>query len=146
MCPVVTASVALVDAMRRLKAKSVTLVSPYPAWLTQQSVTYWQSAGLSVAEVVLLSDGLSDRFRAYEMATPELVEALHSMRQPLGDVVVVAGTGLRSLDALHATAERRTEWGVPLLTSNIATAWWLLASLRLPPTPALQSVAPSLVK
>jgi len=46
--PVVTAGMAVVQALQQLGAQRLALASPYPSALTQASVAYWQSHGFEV--------------------------------------------------------------------------------------------------
>ena len=135
--PVATASLAIVQALRALDCRSITLVSPYPDWLTRQSVGYWQSAGIQVQRI----ESLGETFRAYEMSSDEVQVALQGLCQNLGDAVLIAGTGLASLTAI--TAEQ-PHMAAPLLSSNLCAAWWATKTLGLPASAALRAAAPAL--
>ena len=135
-CPVSTASVAILEALKHLKARSICLISPYPAWLTARSVAYWESGGIRVAQVVKMSE----TFRAYEMTTPE-VEAALARIEGRHDVVVISGTGLITLPAILEAAPRLA---MPLVSSNIAGAWLLMRQLSMGATPALGAACPAL--
>lgn len=137
--PVVTASLAIVDTLRALGAGAIALVSPYPAWLTDRARGYLEGAGLRVATVV----GMSDEFRAYKynMVTPEVVAAIRRV-DPAGlDAIVLAGTGLRTLDAIAAVS---ADFEVPILSSNLCGAWRVLERLGGRPGADLSRAAPSL--
>ncbi len=124
--PVVTAAGALLAAIEAVGATRLSLVSPYPGWLTEQSVAFWQSCGYPVQRVWPVAGA----GRIYD--TPEadlravLAEAVGVARDgeagPGGHVVVVAGTGAPSLAAIEALAE---ESPIPVLSSNLAGAWAL---------------------
>ena len=112
-------------------------MSPYPAWLTDLSIAYWQSGGLKIAQVVRMSE----EFRAYDMGTDEVEAALARVRAPAGAAVVLSGTGLITLPAILAM---RARIDAPLLSSNICCAWRVLDHLGLAAGPALAAAAPAL--
>jgi len=114
-----TASRAILDALDALDARRICLFSPYPAWLTDAAVGYWQEGGFEVAQVVKVSES----FRAYELTTSEVGTALAQVDQGRIDATVMSGTGMLTLPAIvHAreTVEK------PILSSNLCSAWWLL--------------------
>jgi maleate isomerase len=135
--PVWTASLALHDALARLGAARIALVSPYPQWLTDQCVAYWAGAGFAVAQVVKVSE----EFRAYELATGEIADALAKVDFGAADAVVLSGTGMLSLPAIVAA---RASARIPLLSSNLCGAWRLLDALGLPAGDGLRRAAPEL--
>jgi len=117
--PVQTASRAIVDSLDALVARRICLFSPYPAWLTDAAVGYWQESGYEVAQVVKVSES----FRAYELTTSEVAAAMTQVDQRRIDATVMSGTGMLTLPAiLHA----RTTVEKPILSSNLCSAWWLL--------------------
>lgn len=135
--PVVTASLAIVDTLRALAARAIGLVSPYPPWLTERARGYLEGAGLSVGTVV----AMSDEFRAYHAVTPEVLGAIRRV-DPAGlDAIVLAGTGLRTLDAIAAVS---AEFEIPILSSNLCGAWRVLERLGGRPGADLARAAPSL--
>lgn len=134
--PFSTASFAILQALRQLGVKRLCLISPYPQWLTARSVAYWEGGGLTVAQVVKISE----TFRAYEMTTEEVRHALDQVGSG-HDAIVVSGTGLITLPAILAAPAATA---VPLLSSNICSAWLLLRQLGLPAGAGLSAAAPAL--
>lgn len=119
--PVITASAAIGDALRALGANRVCLVSPYPAWLTDEAAAYWHAAGHDVVQVVKISE----TFRAYELRSDEVGEALAAVDHDAIDAVVMSGTGMITLPSIVAARELPTK---PILSSNLCCAWWLRAN------------------
>ena len=135
--PVCTASLAIHDALVALEADTIVLVSPYPAWLTEESTAYWEGAGVRIAHVVRMSE----EFRAYEQGTKDVLAALALARPPRGSVILFSGTGLLALPAI---ARARADAGRPILSSNLCGAWKLLATLGVGAGPALAEASPDL--
>jgi maleate isomerase len=132
-----TASLAMLDTLRAIGARSIALVTPYPDWLTARSVAYWEGAGIRVAQTVTMSGEL----RAYRLATAEVVAALRRVDAPDAEAVVLSGTGMTTIDAIAAVG---TELALPLLSSNLCGAWRLLMALAGRPGADLARAAPSL--
>ncbi|MSP88511.1 MAG: arylmalonate decarboxylase [Alphaproteobacteria bacterium] len=135
--PVVTASRAIVEALAALDAKRIALVSPYPAWLTDLAATYWRSAGMEVIETVKISE----TFRAYELAVGEVDGALAQVKGEGIDAVVMSGTGMVTLPSILA---RSGLGGAPLVSSNLASAWWLMRATGGTPDELFRDAAPDL--
>ena len=117
--PVATASKAIVDALAALGARRLCLFSPYPAWLTDSAVAFWRDAGHDVVQVVKVSE----TFRAYELTDDEVSRALSTVDHGAIDATVMSGTGMLTLPAILAA---RRHVRLPLLSSNICCAWWLM--------------------
>lgn len=132
--PVVTATDAIREAATTLGASSVTIVSPYPPWLTDACVTYWRRQGLTVAQTIEVGGG-----SPYEVTSDEVLSAVAG-RTGLGDLLLFTGTGMTTLAAMRAL---RGRVAVPMLSSNLAAVWSLLRRLdRLGDAAALADVAP----
>lgn len=135
--PVVTASLAIVDTLRTLAVDGIAVVSPYPAWLAQRAQRYFEGAGLRINQVATMSD----RLRGYHLMTKEVIATLKKVNPSGAGAIVLAGTGLRTLDAIATVA---ADYDVPLLSSNLCGAWRVLEHLRGRPGADLARAAPSL--
>ena len=137
--PVGTASLAILDALRALACRDIVLVSPYPDWLTELSVRYWQNAGVKVSRVV----STGEIFRAYEIGTDEVADILRTLDTEHGGTVLFSGTGMLTLPAILAnyTSTQRN-----LLSSNICGAWWISRCLALPASETFQRACPTLAR
>jgi maleate isomerase len=122
--PVATASLAIRDALAALGARRLCLFSPYPGWLTDESVAYWTDAGHEVVQVVKVSE----TFRAYELTTDDVRNALAAVRHDAIDATVMSGTGMLTLPAILAA---RAHVHTPLLSSNLCCAWWLMRTVAM---------------
>lgn len=136
--PVATSSVAIHEALRALSAGRISLVSPYPAQLTDMAVAYWENAGIKVVEVVKVTE----EFRAYELRSQEVFEALSKVKVP-ADATVMSGTGMISIPAITRMREGSSR---PVLSSNLCGGWWLTAKAGHPASAGLSAAAPELAK
>jgi maleate isomerase len=134
--PVATAARALIAAVGVLRPARVGLLSPYPGWLTAQALAFWAEAGVPIVETVKLPG----EFRAYELSPAEVAEALGRFAARDLDLILLSGTGMLTLPAILPRAAR----GPVLLSSNLATAWWLARAAGLPATPAFAAACPAL--
>jgi maleate isomerase len=117
--PVMTASAAIDDALSALQVRRICVVSPYPQWLTDESVAYWRGTEREVVQVVKISE----TFRAYELSDAEIGSALASVDTNAVDAIVLSGTGMLTLPAI---LDARARMDKPILSSNLCCAWWLL--------------------
>lgn len=135
--PVRTASLAIYDALADLGITRIQLVSPYPDWLTDQTVRYWSEGGINVvATDHLLAEG--EEFRAYETTTDEVVTHLESIDPEPGTAVLLTGTGMVSVTSIYRMSTRR----VPILSSNLCGAWWILEQCHRHGSGLYQRIAP----
>ncbi len=139
--PVRTASLAIVEALKALKCETITLLSPYPDWLTQRSKSYWQSAGINVEHTASITSATAPGAHVYALDSRDIAAAL--ARVPAGAAtILMTGTGLVSLPTILSTPQ---DEGAPaLLSSNICGAWWLTRQLKSAPAKQLADASPRL--
>lgn len=122
---------AILAVCAALGVSHLTLVSPYQPWLTDTSRAFWERAGLTVDGTVLVPAGRTrdgaEHFDPYQVTTGRIRERIrsHLRRSPLRDdsALLFTGTGMGTLEALAELA-REDAVGRPLLSSNLASAWW----------------------
>lgn len=137
--PIRTASLAIYEALSAMGLNRIHLVSPYPDWLTEQTVAYWSGAGFNVVAVDhLLRRG--EDFRAYEMHTDEVVGHLRSIDPESGSALLLSGTGMVSIASIYQVGHGLQ---VPILSSNLCGAWWILGQCGRPGSGLYQRVAPA---
>lgn len=134
--PAETASVALARALQTLDVDRITLISPYPDWLSALARRYWESAGFSVASV----HSFSDELVAYAL-TPEAVEQQlnAAVAAGQGQALLLSGTGMRTLEAI-AQASHTTN--VPIVSSNVCSAWSIMRSMKGTPSGWMKRTLP----
>ncbi|MCY3815252.1 MAG: hypothetical protein OXG59_03065 [Gammaproteobacteria bacterium] len=124
---VMTASLAIHEALQALRCEEIFLVSPYPDWLTSLGAGYWKAAGYRVASIARVFDEGAG-FGAYDATTPQVVKALKSVQSRENSAIVLSGTGMVTLEAIRTV---RPDFRVPLLSSNLCGAWWLIRDAAL---------------
>ncbi|MFI0371896.1 hypothetical protein ACH35V_28870 [Actinomadura sp. 1N219] len=119
--PVVTSAGGLVQALHTAAVDRVSVVSPYPSWLTDECAEFWRAAGIKV-DVHEIKGGRSIYTTGADDVRDAVRAALDSDTAGPGHAVVVAGTGAASLDVL----DELTPSSSLLLSSNLAGTWALL--------------------
>ena len=126
--PVHSSTLAILATCADLGLTRLTLVSPYEPWLTALSRQYWEQAGLTVDRVVQIRAG--ERYDPYAVTTAQLLDALRRHDLPGDGPLLFTGTGMFTLAALEEIAAHS---GQVLLSSNLASAWWVLRTVGAAP-------------
>jgi maleate isomerase len=127
---IVTAGMAVRSALDELGAGRIAVVTPYPDWLTQASMRYWDSSGHRVVATSKIEIGTDDTRAIYELSSDQAVDAAKRLDVSNADAVFLAGTGMPTLKGI-AEIERVT--GRPTLSSNLCLGWAMLRHIgRLP--------------
>jgi maleate isomerase len=113
----------LSDLIGRIGAKRIALVVPYPAWLTELAVAYWQEMGLEVVKAEPVSDVIS----IYDIATDDIVAAARRVLSHHPDLILLSGTGAPTLEAISILSETID---IPVISSNQALAWWAIGAVQ----------------
>lgn len=121
--PLVTAAQSLRAALGALGARRIALVSPYPAGLAEAGYRYWAAAGIEIVAKLRVDPALTDTHGIYELTSNDALAALRRLERAQAEVIVMSGTGMPTLRALRAA---RTEFPLPVVSSNLCLAWALL--------------------
>ncbi|MER7754695.1 arylmalonate decarboxylase [Kitasatospora sp. NPDC097643] len=137
--PVMSSSSAILALCEHLGVKRLTLVSPYAPWLTETSHAFWEQAGLTVDQIVLAPAGTpvageEERFNPYEVTTETLLGRVRAAGPSEDSAVLFTGTGMYTLAAAAELAREDTRR--TLLTSNLASAWWVRRTVGATAAPA----------
>jgi maleate cis-trans isomerase len=124
--PFITAALAVVDALRTLKASRIGLVSPYPDDLTRVSVEYWRSQGFDVIEIAKVVDDSGAFHPIYALDASRGAQALRALEDKPLDAVVMLGTGMPTLAPIAEAIGWR---GAPVMSSNLCLAWRVVEAL-----------------
>lgn len=126
--PVLTATEALLRQFRRLNARRLVVVAPYPDWLVDAARAYWTGQGMTVlATHRIATRGPGGDRGIYELTSADALAAIRALGAVSADAVLISGTGLATLAVL---ADARASAGVPVLTSNVALAEEVVAIVR----------------
>jgi maleate isomerase len=107
---------AILAQLGRMGVNRVALISPYPDWLTDAAVSYWESAGLEVVAVGKVPTGPGG---IYGLGSDQVVEVVNSMQQHSPEALLLSGTGMPTL---AAAVSIHRETGTPVVSSAIAAA------------------------
>jgi maleate cis-trans isomerase len=115
-----TAGRAVAEALRRLGARRIGLVSPYPPDLTEASIAYWREHGHEIVAVTGAFDAASKFHPIYDLSATSAEDALAAIDLKNIDAVVMLGTGMPTLGPILACAKNSA---VPILSCMSALAW-----------------------
>jgi maleate isomerase len=119
--PVVTAAGAVEQALATLAVRTIALVSPYPAWLTDACRAHWERRGVRVAASLQLPPA-SPAQPIYAHTTAALLERVDRFDTHGAEAMLLTGTGMPSLRALQPLEAAHS---MPVLSSNLCLAWAL---------------------
>lgn len=126
--PVVAATEAILESLKQIDTRSIALVSPYPAWLTEAALGYYRDAGIDVAEVVQVEADTADTRNVYNITSADAVAAAKRLTRKDVGATLLSGTGMPTLGAI---GEISRITGKPVLSSNLCLAWALGKHLHL---------------
>jgi maleate isomerase len=126
--PVITAAAAIEARLKAVGAGAIALIAPYPDWLFNPGLEYWQARGFRVPVVGHARLPGSDLQQIYELGSRQALDVLRSLDLTGIDAVLFSGTGMPSLRAIVAA---RAETGLPVISSNLALAGSLLDTIGL---------------
>lgn len=126
--PVVSAAGSVAKVLQSLNAKELVLVSPYPAWLTEEMTAFWGSAGYKIVELVEINKSGN----IYDLTKSEMAKTLREAISRSGGkrpnrVLLVAGTGVPSLEPIE---EMVNSVEIPIVSSQIAGIWSLFDEMN----------------
>ena len=119
--PVLLATDAIAAELRQIKAQRLALVSPYPDWLHQPAVSYWQEHDFDIVVQAQVDIGSTDTYRIYEQQSNQaqsIIEQFSTLDEGEIDAILVSGTGMPSLPAIKHMLRQ----GHTIISSNYALA------------------------
>ena len=134
----VTSARAVCDALGALGARRIGLVSPYPDALTEASIGYWESRGLTIAECAGAFNADSEFHPIYSLAASSASDALIALRDKPVDAIVMLGTGMPTLAPIAEAAG----WdGPPVMSCMLCLAWRTVLAIKGQPPSAENAMA-----
>ncbi|WP_281678506.1 maleate cis-trans isomerase family protein [Synergistes jonesii] len=124
-CPVVTASQAMVDSVKYIGAKSITLVTPYTDDINEREKNFFECNDIKVKSIRGLNIIPAETLR---MQPVEAIEdlVLTADRGSGTDAVFISCT---NVEGFHICDGLERRLGKPVITSNIACLWSLLRAI-----------------
>lgn len=126
---VITSAGALIDALKRMKAKKITVVTPYMKPLTELVVNYIRNEGFEIVDYIALE--IPDNIQVAAHDPEKLPAIVQQLNYQDADVIVLSAcVQMRSLPAI-AQVEALT--GKPVISAAVATTYSMLKALNLKP-------------
>lgn len=132
--PIVTAAAAIEEALIELGARRIAMIAPYPEWLGELGTAYWTHRGFEVVAHARAALAGPDTRNIYRLRSDDALHVLDGMAlEKTGtgsvDVVLFSGTGMPSLRAVRAAADR----GLRAISSNLCLARSLSRKVAIEP-------------
>ena len=125
--PVVTSAGALVDGLKAIGARKVSILTPYMKPLTQLVVDYIENEGIEVVDSLSLE--ISDNLEVGRQDPRAPIEITKKLRTAGVDAVVASAcVQMPSLASVQPIEDRI---GLPVLSSSVATTYCMLKRLGL---------------
>jgi maleate isomerase len=125
--PFVTAGLAVVLALKTLKARRIGIVSPYPEPLTKTCIGYWEEHGFKVDGVVQIANRPDQFHPIYSIAAANAQDGLDELEDMGLDAIVMLGTGMPTLGPILA---RPKVGGAPVMSCMLCLAWASIDAAR----------------
>jgi len=120
--PCATSSRAIVEGLRALGARRLSLASPYAPWLNERLKQYLTADGFEV----LAMQGLSTE--AHATITRERILALvDEVLRPQTEAIFISCSNFRTLEIVDGIEQK---YGKPVVTSNASMMWQMLRLLN----------------
>jgi maleate isomerase len=124
--PVVTSAGALIDGLKALGAKRVSLLAPYEKPLTRLVIDYIENEGIEVVDSISLE--IPDNLEVGRQDPLAPVEITKKLATGVDAIVASACVQMPSLPSIQPI-ENRT--GLPVVSSSVSTAYMMLKKLGL---------------
>jgi maleate isomerase len=119
--PCITTSTAVIKGLREMKINRVMLLTPYEQWLTQRGFEFLKANNFEVIGSEHLN--FTDSHNLVDKTSEQIVEWAKTKIRPNCDGVFISCTNFRGMGAAE---QLEKDLGIPVVTSNQATVWYLL--------------------
>ncbi|VCU69391.1 Maleate isomerase [Pigmentiphaga humi] len=124
----IRAAEAMKSGLDALGTRSVELVSPYPAAITERCVEYWQQMGFRVTGVCQLQNPNPGFHSIYTLTPSDVEDTLAEVASRATSPILITGTGLSSLPVIQRILTSSRLASPPILSSTLCLARSLLAA------------------
>lgn len=119
--PCITTATAVIKGLREMKINKVMLLTPYEQWLTQRGVEFLKANNFEVIGSEHLN--LTDSQDLVNVTSEQIVQWAKTKIRQNCDGVFISCTCFRGMGAAE---QLEKDLGIPVVTSNQATVWYLL--------------------
>ncbi len=119
--PCITTATAVIKGLREMKINKVMLLTPYEQWLTQRGVEFLKANNFKVIGSEHLN--LTDSQDLVHVTSEQIVQWAKTKIRKNCDGVFISCTCFRGMGAAE---QLEKDLGIPVITSNQATVWYLL--------------------
>jgi maleate isomerase len=126
---VVSSAGALIEAIRALGARKISLIAPYLKPLTQRVVEYIEGEGIEVHDAISLE--ISDNLAVGRRNPMQLLETLTQLSTGPADLVVLSACV--QMPSLAAIPNAESIAGRPVVSASSATAFRMMQCLSIAP-------------
>jgi len=123
-CPVITASWAMINSIKSLGAKKITLVTPYTDDINEAEKVFFESNGISIAAMRGLKIISAEKLRTQPV---EVIEDL-VLKTDTSDSEAVF-ISCTNVEGFHICENLEKKIKKPVISSNIACLWALLKAI-----------------
>lgn len=123
-CPVITASQAMIDALRQIKVKKLTLVTPYTDDINLKEKHFLEKNGIEVVSMRGLQIVPAEILRTQPVETIKKLVLATDVKE--ADAIFISCT---NIEGFHICDSLESKVGKPVVTSNIACLWALLHTI-----------------
>ena len=127
--PIISAGLAIEQALRRIGAQKLAIGAPYPQWSVEMSRDYWAGRGFDIVNTTRIAIASDDTRAIYELSAKDALATLGAIDFSDAEAILLTGTGMPSLEAIVALMERT---GKPVLSSNLYLTWAMRSAVDLP--------------
>ncbi|MDI9348192.1 MAG: hypothetical protein QM538_06785 [Methylacidiphilales bacterium] len=114
------ASDAIINYLHSNSYKKIAILSPYPNWLTEKAIDYYESNGFVITAVEQINHlkEFSDTTSIYTLSNNDTRDGIESLLTQQADCILITGTGLPSLELLAQYQNTK----IPIISSNLVLA------------------------
>lgn len=123
-CPVVTASQAMINSMKKLGARKITLVTPYTDDINEKERDFFKDNGIIVTAMKGLQIVDAETIRT--QSVENIYELVISTDVAESEAIFISCT---NVEGLYIADDLEQKLGKPVVSSNIACLWELLRTL-----------------
>lgn len=124
-CPAVTTSGAVVEALKALGARKISLATPYIKEVTDREVGFLEKSGFEVVRVQSL--GIRENLKIGKLTPHDAAALAKNAYSADAQALFISCTNFRTFEGVAAL---ESQLGKPMVSSNTATLWVALRVLQ----------------